>query len=77
MAGREERGLSERSFVIGTDQQALASGGAKTVRISLAGVDLQAAPLRLDLERHSESFPDRNPIALASLPIDAAAEAQP
>ena len=77
VAGREERRLSERSWVIGTDQQALAPGGAKTVRISLVGVDLQAAPLRLDLERHSESFPDRNPITLASLPIDAAAEAQP
>jgi len=77
VTGREERRLSEGSWVIGTDQHALASGEARKVRISLVGVDLQAAPLRLDLERHSESFPDRNPIILASLPIDAAAEAQP
>ena len=77
VAGREARRLSERSCVIGTDEHALAPGEEKTVRISLAGVDLEDAPLRLDLERQGESFPDRNPIVLATLALESTAEARP
>ena len=77
VAGREARRLSERSCVIGTDEHPLAPGEEKTVRISLAGVDLEDAPLRLDLERQGESFPDRNPIVLATLALESAAEARP
>jgi Zn-finger protein len=77
VVGPEKRRLNEQGVVIASAQHGLAAGEEKTVRISLAGVDLRSAPLRLDLERQSESFPDRNPIVLASLPLPSAAEARP
>ena len=74
VSGKGER-LQE--VVISNANHALTSGEAKKVQVSLAKIDHGSAPLRLDLERHSASFPDRNPIILASVPIDPVAEAQP
>lgn len=72
-----ERRLVERALVIGNAHHALAAGEEKKVQISLADADRRSGPLRLDVERHSESHPDRNPIILASAPIPSASEAQP
>jgi len=74
LSGKGER---LRALMISNANQALATGEGKKVQIPLTDADLGSAPLRLDLERHSASFSERNPIILASLPIDPAAEAQP
>lgn len=72
-----DKGERLQTLLISNANHALTTGEGKKVQISLTDADLGSAPLRLDLERHSASFPDRNPIILASVPIDPAAEAQP
>lgn len=67
----------QQGVEIASAQQALAPGETKKVRLPLADSDLRSDHIRLDLERHSESHSDRNPIVLISIPIKTALAAHP
>lgn len=73
----ENRRLAERSMVLSKASQALASGASQKVLITLKTNDVLAGPLRLDLERHSPSHAERNPIVLASFPLPSTDEVVP
>lgn len=66
-----------QSVEIASAQHALAPGESKQVQISFTDADLRSGRIRFNLERQSESHPDRNPIILTSTSITSAPEAHP
>jgi hypothetical protein len=73
----ENRRLSKQSVLLGKASQALTAGESKKLRITLKTNEVPSGPLRLDVERHSPSHAERNPIVLATAPIPSTPEALP
>ncbi len=67
--------LADKIVQVSNEQHPIAAGETKKIIIPLASGDILSGPLRLNLERHSESHAGRLPILLASITIDSVSEA--
>lgn len=67
--------LVDKIVQVSNEQHPIATGATKKIIIPLASGDILSGPLRLNLERHSESHAGRLPILLASTTIDSVSEA--
>lgn len=74
---KDNRRLPERSVLLGKASQALAAGASIEVQLTLPASECASGSLRLDVERHSPSHAERNPIVLASLPLPLTDKALP
>ncbi len=69
VVAKDNRRLPERSILLGKASKPLAAGAHTEVQLSLPASECASGSLRLEVERHSPSHAERNPIVLAAFPL--------